>query len=98
MKKNLYDTLPLDDLENELLNEDFQPLSIKNLESEKLRLQNISNLSLEKRKLLTDIMQDKDFDDFIKIVSNNGIDIKDAFHNIFQKVINGSISTKVLSS
>lgn len=53
MKKDLYDVVPLDKIENELINDNvYDYTSIENLESEKLRYQKITKSSVETRKLL----------------------------------------------
>ena len=98
MKKDLYNTTPLDELELELLNDSSTYVSVQNVESEKLRYQTIAKSSMEKRKLLNEVMKDSEFELFVKIVSDNGLNVIDTFHNFFHKVVNGTISTKQLSS
>ena len=98
MKNDLYDTRPLDDLERELLNDNLEYSSIKNLENEKSKYQKIAQSSFEKRELLTEVMNDSEFEKFAQIISDNGLTIKETFHTFFQKVVNGTITTKQLSS
>jgi len=98
MKKDLYKTTALDELEEELLSDDSKYVSIKNIDSEKIRYQEIAKSSIEKRKLLNEVMKDSDFELFVKVVSDNGLNVKDTFHNFFHKVVNGTISTKQLSN
>ena len=52
MKKDLYDVLPLDETEKELICDDIQYIQIDNLVEEKLRYQKIALSSIKKRKLL----------------------------------------------
>jgi len=98
MKKNLYDVTPLDETEEELMRDDVKYVSIDNLEDEKLRYQKIAKSSIAKRELLHEVMVDSDFEPFLKTISDSGLNIKDAFHNFFHKVANGTISTKQLSN
>jgi len=98
MTKDLYDTTPLDELEEDLLNDNSKLISIENLENEKLRYQKIAKSSIEKRKLLNEIMKDRDFWPFVKVISENGLNVQDTFHNFFHKVIDGTISTKQISN
>jgi len=56
MKKNLYNTTPLDELEEKLLNDDSKYISVENLESEKLRFQKIAQSSVAKKELLNEVI------------------------------------------
>ena len=98
MKKDLYDTAPLDELEEDLLNENIKYITVENLDSEKQRYQAIAKSSTAKRELLNQVMKDSEFELFLKTISDNGLNIQETFHNFFHKVVNGTISTKQLSS
>ena len=98
MKKDLYTTMPLDDLERDLLDDKSIPTSVKDLQAEKHRFQDIAQWSILKRQLLNDMMKDSEFDSFLKTLSDDGLNIQETFHNFFHKVVNGSISTKQLSN
>ena len=91
MKKNLYDSRPLDELEEDL-NNSYIPHSIKNISEQKKYYEKIAKKSYNFRELANEIVMDKSFEDFLLKAELSGIKAKDAIHNLFVGVIEGTIS------
>jgi hypothetical protein len=94
---DLYDTQPLNELEMELTDESS---SYQSIDTPKMRevYQKIAINSIEKKALINEIMQDKEFESFAKIVVDNGLNIKDTLHHFFYQVSHGVISPKELGA
>jgi len=92
---DLYDTKPLDELEMKLMDESSNYHSIDTLKIREEYVQ-IAQSSIEKKALIAEIMQDKEFESFAKIVVDSGLNIKDTLHHFFYQVSHGVISPKEL--
>ncbi len=89
MERNLYDVTPLDELEEDLLNDDFIGKSIPNVEEEKDRLQKIAKYTIEMeeaRKALDEISKDSDFNVFVKVINERGLSIKEVLKDFIHKI------------
>jgi hypothetical protein len=90
---DLYNTQPLDELEMELMDENS---SYQSIDTPKMRqkYQQIAQNSIKNKSLINEIMQDKEFESFAKIVTESGLNIKDTLHHFFYQVSHGIISPK----
>jgi len=94
---DLYNVKPLDEFEEELLNDSFTYGSI-DTPKERSYYQNIAQSSIDKKALINEIIQDKEFESFAKTLVDNGVSIKETLHNFFYQVSNGMISPKELGN
>ncbi|RLA06638.1 MAG: hypothetical protein DRQ51_08620 [Gammaproteobacteria bacterium] len=93
--KNLYDTALLDELEQDLSQDTGTP--IDGFASEKIRMQKIAKYSLQKRELMSDMLNDRQFEVFLKKIQDNGLDAKKVIHNIFTQVGDGKLNLVLFS-